>query len=252
MHYKIIFIIYFIFIISCTDKSSEINYSKNFESYSNKGFALVYDDELYKKKFINKKLNDRSLLVFNNVLNKETPIRVTNLLNGKYLIAKVGDEANYPFFYNSVISKRIATDLEIDLDEPYIQILEVTEGTTFVAKKAKMFDEEKKVADKAPVDGISINDLNTSQVKEKIDKKVKYDYIVKVADFYYLKSAQTMKKKIINETSIKKVSIKEISNNYFRVFLGPFNKVELIKKVFNDMNIINFENLEVIRNEKNI
>ena len=36
-------------------------------------------------------------------------------------------------------------------------------------------------------------------------KKVKYDYIVKVADFYYLKSAQTMKKKIINETSIKKV-----------------------------------------------
>ena len=99
MHYKIIFIIYFIFIISCTDKSSEINYSKNFESYSNKGFALVYDDELYKKKFINKKLNDRSLLVFNNVLNKETPIRVTNLLNGKYLIAKVGDEANYPFFY---------------------------------------------------------------------------------------------------------------------------------------------------------
>ena len=31
-----------------------------------------------------------------------------------------------------------------------------------------------------------------------------------------------------------------------------FNKVELIKKAFNDMNIINFENLEVIRNEKNI
>ena len=61
-----------------------------------------------------------------------------------------------------------------------------------------------------------------------------------------------MKKKIINETSIKKVSIKEVSNNYFRVFLGPFNKVELIKKAFNDMNIINFENLEVIRNEKNI
>ena len=44
----------------------------------------------------------------------------------------------------------------------------------------------------------------------------------------------------------------ELSNNNFRVFLGPFNNVELIKKAFNDMNIINFENLEVIRNEKNI
>ena len=83
-------------------------------------------------------------------------------------------------------------ELELNKNEPYIEILEVVEGSTFIAKKAKTY-EEKQVADKAPVDGISINNLS-SEIEEKIDKKIKYDYIVKVADFYYLKSAQTMKK----------------------------------------------------------
>ena len=58
-----------------------------------------------------------------------------------------------------------------------------------------------------------------------------------------------MKKKIVKETNIKKVSIENITNN-FRVFLGPFKDLNLIKKAFDDMNIINFENLEIIRNEK--
>ena len=255
MHYKI-FIILLFFLNSCStpDMGTTEIFKKHDANniFVNKGFGLMYEDNLYKSKDVTKKIDDRSLIIFQKNLKKDTKVKITNLLNNKSILARVGVNAKYPLFYNAVLSKRIFDELELSLDEPYIQILEVTEGTTFVAKKAKMFDEEKKVADKAPVDGISINDLNTSQVKEKIDKKVKYDYIVKVADFYYLKSAQTMKKKIINETSIKKVSIKEISNNNFRVFLGPFNKVELIKKAFNDMNIINFENLEVIRNEKNI
>ena len=61
-----------------------------------------------------------------------------------------------------------------------------------------------------------------------------------------------MKKKIVAETNIKKVSIMKISPNNFRVYLGPFKDLSLIKKAFDDMNIINFENLEIIRNEKNI
>ena len=36
----------------------------------------------------------------------------------------------------------------------------VSKNSTFVAKKAKMFEEERSVAEKAPVDGIQINDFN--------------------------------------------------------------------------------------------
>ena len=251
MNYNFIIIFFLsIVLLSCKQLPQSKNLNIDFqERYTNSGFALIYTSELNNIK----KLEERSLNIFHQSLKKRSIVKISNPDNGKFLIAEVkSNKVKFSNFYNSILSKRIADELELNFDEPFVEIMLVSKNSTFVAKKAKMFEEERSVAEKAPVDGISINDLNTSQVKEKIDKKVKYDYIVKVADFYYLKSAQTMKKKIINETSIKKVSIKEISNNNFRVFLGPFNKVELIKKAFNDMNIINFENLEVIRNEKNI
>ena len=255
MHYKI-FVLLLLFLNSCVPTdigTKEVFKTKDAKHiFINKGFGLMYDDIHYKNKDVSKKIDKRSLIIFQKNLKKDTKVKITNLLNNKSILARVGDNANYPLFYNAVLSKRIFDELELNLNEPYIEILEVTEGTTFVAKKAKMFDEEKKVADKAPVDGISINDLSINQDKEKIDKKVKYDYIVKVADFYYLKSAQTMKKKIVKETGIKKVSIIELSENNFRVFLGPFKNLKLIKEAFNDMNVINFENLEIIRNENSI
>ena len=81
-------------------------------------------------------------------------------------------------------------------------------------------------------DSLSIDAMKHALEYMEKDKKIKYDYIVKVADFYYLKSAQTMKKKIVTETNIKKVSIMKISANNFRVFLGPFKDLNLIKKAF--------------------
>ena len=41
-----------------------------------------------------------------------------------------------------------------------LKLILISKNSTFVAKKAKMFEEEKNVAEKAPVDGIQINDLN--------------------------------------------------------------------------------------------
>ena len=60
----------------------------------------------------------------------------------------------------------------MNANEPYIEILEVVEGSTFIAKKAKTYDEEKQVADKAPVDGISINNLSSNETEEKLIKRL--------------------------------------------------------------------------------
>ncbi len=171
MNYKIIFFIIFVILTSCTDKSENINYSKKFINYSNKGFTLVFDENFYKKNLINKKLNDRSLLIFSSSLEEETPVRITNLINGKYLIAKVGKNAKYPFFYNSVISKRIANDLEINFKEPYIEIKTLIQKDSFIINKAKTFDEEKEVANKVPVEGIEIKNISINEDKEKKIKK---------------------------------------------------------------------------------
>ena len=174
------------------------------------------------------------------------------MLNSKYIIVKVGKKAIYPHFFNSVISKRISTELKLDKSEPYIEIKEILEGTSFIAKKAKTFDEEKKVADIAPVDSISINNLNdTNKKKTKKIIKSKFVYIIKIADFYFKNSAKSMSDRIKKETPITNVRIKSLSNTQYRVFLGPFNNINSLQKAFNDISALEFENIEIIKDDKN-
>ena len=252
MRYNILFILCFIFFVSCTEKDKSIVYSKKFNNYSNKGFTLIYDDNLFKNKLINKKINDRSLIVFNKYLVYETPVKITNLLNGKNLVAKIGKKAEYPYFYNSVISKRIAKDLDINLEHPYIEIRTLNQKNSFVINKAKTFDEEKKVADKAPVKGIIIHDIN-----EKINKKDKsiskselnknFSYIIKIADLYFEHSAIILKNRLQNEYNVSKIKIKKMSKNSFRIYKGPYKNLDSIKKDYNDIIKLYFDNIEIIK-----
>ena len=203
MNFKITFILILFLLASCEQKYSNLEYNSNFENYSNKGFALIYEDKLYKNKIVNKKIDDRSLIVLNNKLKLDTPIRVTNLINGKYLLAKIGEKSKYPYFYNAVISKRIADDLEINPAEPYIAIQTINTNGAFVANTVKMFKEEKKVADKAPVDGISIENIGESKLKIKDKKNLiknsgNFKYIIKFADLYFEDSAQLLRKRLCN------------------------------------------------------
>ena len=141
-----------IILTSCETTNKKVITNKDFKSYSNDGFALIFNNDIFKKRIVSKKIDKRSLIIFNNKLKKDTDIKITNLLNEKYLIAKVGRNSKYPIFYNSVISERIATELDLDPDQPYVRVETINSNNTFVANKAKTFDEEKKVANKAPVD----------------------------------------------------------------------------------------------------
>ena len=244
-----IFVISFFFIFSCTtyqaDKKDELIIQN---TYSNKGFALLFEPSLKKNKKISKNIDNRSLIIFQKYLKKDTMVKITNLLNNKSIIAKVGSKANYPEFYNSVISERIYNELEIDLVEPYVEIIALNNNSVFLANKAKTFEEEKKVADKAPVEGISIKNLNENSNDKVIKKKQNnFSYIIKIADFYFRDSAKLMVKRIKEETKVNKVKIMNISNTAFRVFLGPYKDLNSLQKAFNDISIINFENIELIK-----
>ena len=56
-----------------------------------------------------------------------------------------------------------------------------------------------------------------------------------------------MVKRIKEETKVNKVKIMNISNTAFRVFLGPYNNLNSLQKAFNNISIINFENIELIK-----
>tara|TARA_B100001996_G_scaffold185519_1_gene141893 strand:- start:204 stop:962 length:759 start_codon:yes stop_codon:yes gene_type:complete len=251
MHYKIIFFFCIFLLASCVEQSKKINYTKKFNNYSNKGFALIYDDKMYKNKLIDKKLNDRSLIIFNNFLKKETPVRITNLINGKYLVAKVGNNSKYPVFYNSVISKRIANELLIDITEPYVEIKTLNQNNSFIINEAKTFEEEKKVADKAPVQGIEISNISNNKKTKKIKSKIKsnnsFEYIIKIADLYFLDSAKILQNRLKIEYNIINVNIKKMSKNSYRIYKGPYKKLDSLKREYNDIIKLNFENIEIIK-----
>ena len=249
MNFKII-VIFLILLTSCvnnTEKQRSEILSINNKFY-NSGFTLIYDDNLYFEKIINKKMDDRDLIIFQKNLKKGTSVKVFNPINNKSLIAQVGRNSIYPNFNNSVVSKRIASELELSLEEPYIVIEEIIHNSAFIAKKTKMFEEEKKVANKAPVDKITVNYLNQSSKKKTNTNSQKFNYFIKIADFYFIDSAKIMRNRIINESTIKNVYIRELSKNKFRVILGPYLDLKSLQKEYNKLEKFNFENIEIIKN----
>ena len=249
---KFILIFFFSFLVGCEQynsnkKITDFNLTKK---YKNSGFALIYDDILREENKISKKINNRALIIFHKSLKKNSFVKITNPKNQKTIIAEVtSNKANFSDFYNCVVTARIADDLSLDPKEPYIDLVLISQNSTFVAKKAKTFNEEKNVAEKAPVDGIKIDNLG-SDIKEKktVTKNKNFNYSIKIADFYYKGSAENMINRIINETNIKDPVIKKLSKTKYRVLLGPFNDIKKIEDTFNKMKLLDFENLEILEN----
>lgn len=248
MSYKNIIFIFLIFFIYGCEPINVKNKKLNFEienRYKNSGFALIYNHELDGIK----EIEPRSLMIYHKNLKKKSMVKITNPINGLSLIAEVkSNKIKFSNFYNAVISDRIAQTLELDEKEPYINIVLISKDSTFIAKKAKTFEEESVVAEKAPVDGIQINDLNEKKSKKKIKKNKIFSYSIKVADFYYKDSAKLMLEKIKKDSLIKNLKIIELSKTNYRLLIGPFNDIKSLKNTFEKMNLFNFENLEILKN----
>ena len=247
---KIILILSIIFLSGCNQlaqNNKELNHFGD-QKYSNTGFSLIYNEKLKKEKKISKKIDNRSLLIFHKKIKKNSFVKITNPTNNKSIIAEVfSNKVEFPDFYNSVITTRIADELSLNPNEPYIDLLLISKNSTFIAKKAKTFEEEKKVAEKAPVDGITIDNLGAVSKEIKKIKKQKFIYSIKIADFYYKDSAENMINRINEETNLKNSVIKKLSKTKYRVLLGPFNDIKNLEKSFNEMKALNFENLEIIK-----
>ncbi len=249
MNFKnFIILLFALFLYSC-DNTKIINSSntkfKVDQKFKNTGFALIYNNDLKKIR----KIDNRSLDIYHKSLKRKSVVKITNPKNGKYLLAKVkSNKVKFSEFYNSIISNRIAETLELNFDEPLIEIKLISENSTFIAKKAKTFDAEKNVADKAPIDGIQVNDLKQTKTKKKSNENKKFSYSIKLADFYYEKTAQLMINRIKSETMIKKYKILKISKTKFRVLIGPFNDINSIKESFEQIKSLEFENIEIINN----
>ena len=254
------YLIYFIFItlFACEHHSSNINIKNKPEEikpivqkeeiketseknekeellnivYSNKGFALIYGEDANNS--LKYQLDNASINILSPNLPNGTPVRITNIINGKSLITVVKNKTVLPIFYNSVITVRIVSELSINPNEPYILIETINSNNFYVANDVKTFDEEKQVANKAPVDDIMIQNisLDTEIEETKTENFVtNFNYIIKFADFYFEDSAIMLKNRLFEEYNIKNILIKKLSQNNFRVYKGPYRDFEKLKNL---------------------
>ena len=251
LYKKLLILCCFILLNNCTTTTLTKNKNSNTldNPFINKGFSLIYNDKLYNNKIISKEIDERSLVIFQKNLKKNTIVKITNIFNNKSIIGTVGSNANYPLFNNAVLSVRIADVIDLNKNEPYVEILEILEDALFVAKRAKTFKEEKNVASKAPVNNISISDLNIVEANTKNEISKKFSYEIKIADFYFNDTASLLVDRIVKETMIKGAKIKKINEKKYRVYAGPFNDIISLQKSFNDISILEFENIEIIKND---
>ena len=239
------FFLFFIFFVvsSCAD----LNVNKKIDNkiyYSSSGFALIYSDDLFQDRVVNKKLNNSNIVVMHNFLRTNTPIKIINPANSKFIDTKVYKKAIFPNIFNAVISKEISSILELDEDNPYVEIFETKKNKTFVAKKSNTFDEEKNVAEKAPINEIEINNL--SNVENKSSKEIKKEnFIIVISDFYYLESAENLMINLKSKIKLKDISIKKINNNKYRLFIGPFENFKALKNTYISLNNLGFDALNV-------
>ena len=232
----------FIALYSCADyKINKGTQKEEKQYYSSSGFALIYDDELFLQKIINKKINNEDIRVMHSQLKTNTPLKIINPVNSKVIRTKIYKMAKYPKIFNIVISKKIASILELDVNNPYVEVIEIKKNKIFIAKKAVTFDEEKKVAENAPVDEITIDDLFKGEldIEKEISKEV--NFILVINDFYFEDSANNLKAELVEKTKMNNISIEKINNKKYRLFVGPFKNFNALKTTYISLNNLGFE-----------
>jgi len=236
MSYKLVI---FFLLVSCT------NYSSNFEKksgYSASGFAYI-------EKNIPSKLENEKFFISHNKLRTGTKVNIINPLNKKSLELQIKKKIEYDNFYKVLISKSIVKELELSLEFPFVEITEIIPMKSFIAKKAITQDEEKKIANRAPIDLININNISK---EKKLEIKKEKSYSIRVTDFYSLNSAEFLKERlltILKDSNYKLIYIKKINEKKYELLMGPYNTINKLRNDYIVLTDSNFEDLDIIIND---
>ncbi|MDB2353526.1 hypothetical protein N9V55_02110 [Candidatus Pelagibacter bacterium] len=179
-----------------------------------------------------------------------TLIKIINPKNNETIVLKNVKRINYPDFYKVLITKSVAEKIKLDLNLPLVELTEVKKNKSFVAEKAKIYNEEKKIPSKAPITSVKISNISKNKSKSLIKKTDKL--FILVASFYSLDTAKFLEQRIIKEVTdldVKKLSVNKINNKETQVILGPYNSVNLLKNDYIKLQNFGFEELNILLNE---
>ena len=140
--------------------------NENRSPYNSIGFAYIYNNEDLNNKIISGKL-DNSKLEISQSIKGGTQIKLINTKTNEALVLVNKKKISYPNFYKILISEMVANKLNLDKNLPLVEILEIKKNKSFVAKKTKIYNEEKKISSNAPVTSVQISNISKNKSEEK-------------------------------------------------------------------------------------
>ena len=187
-----------IFFFSCTS---------NYTVYEKKGFAKVSNNNKIISTFAK-----GTLLRITNVKTKNSTVLATN---GK--LKKSGSR---------IITLPIAVFEELNLKKnlPLIHLQTLRKNKIFIAKKAKTFDEEKKVSKKVALETIGVLSLK--------EKKIMNDKIYLIFGPFYYESFAKQIYKVLNKKIDKSLIFKDYKVKNYTISIGPLNNLKEYDKIY--------------------
>ena len=190
-------IVFFIFMTSCTSDLSTLNLK---EPYTSKGFAYIYTETDYINKTVKSKMNNDDLQISHQNLKTGTLIKLINPKNNESIILKNVKRIKYPDFYKILVTLPVAQKLDLNLELPILEIIEIKKNKSFIAKKAKIYNEEKKISSKAPVANVQIS--NISKNKKNRSNKSLDKIFIHIGTFYSKQTAVFLKRDLLKILTI--------------------------------------------------
>ena len=84
----------------------------------------------------------------------------------------------------------------------------------------------------------------TTARPKKVESK---NFILVISDFYFLVSANNLKKELLKKTKMSNISVKKINNKKYRLLAGPFKNFNALKTTYISLNNLGFEDLNIYK-----
>ena len=173
---------------------------------------------------------------------KGNSLKITNLANQKSINLQYIEKKPIPESRIIYISDAVVSSLAIEKDLPYVKIESIKKNPTFVANKAKIFKEERKIKKANKVSDVKIISLSGG----KNIKKYKHKNLIylEFGSFYYFKYAKDLKNSLKEFLSNQNIDIKGSPGNYLLI-IGPIGNMNKYDLIYSKLKANNFEGYQI-------
>tara|TARA_X000000950_G_C13815926_1_gene619791 strand:+ start:643 stop:1284 length:642 start_codon:yes stop_codon:yes gene_type:complete len=195
---KRIFVVLPIFFFSCTS---------NYTIYEKKGFAKVgYDNKILSP------------------FPKGTLLKLTNVKTKDSTVVATEDKVKNLGSRIIILPISVFKELNLKKNLPFIHLQSLRKNKIFIAKKTKIFDEEKKVSRKIELEKIGVLSLKEKKI---INDKIYLNF----GPFYYESYANQIYK-VLNKKIDKSLIFKDYRVKNYTISIGPLNNLKEYDKIY--------------------